>query len=153
MSRLELRIPPDIVWLVVAGLMWLIATWTPRLPFPPWLGIGAALTLAAAGVALIASARASLAKASTTWRPTTPDKTTSLVVSGVYRYTRNPMYLVMLLMLLGLAVALESTAAWLASGIFVLYINRFQIEPEERALTLTLGQDYLDYTLRVHRWI
>ena len=63
------------------------------------------------------------------------------------------MYLGMLLVLLGWAVMLASSAAFLSSGVFVLYLDRFQIEPEERALTAVLGQEFIDYRARVRRWL
>lgn len=83
----------------------------------------------------------------------TPGKTTSLVTSGVYSISRNPIYLGMLLVILGLAVALASPAALVLSAVFVVFIDRFQILPEERALSVILGQEYLDYVRRVRRWV
>ena len=153
MSRLELRIPPDVVWVAVAFLMWLVSGRTPHLAIPSALRIGATVALTVAGVAILASARASLTAANTTWHPTTPGQTTSLVTTGVFGASRNPVYLGMLLVMLGFGVALSSPGAFLTSVLFVLYLDRFQIAPEERALTDKLGQEYLDYRARVRRWI
>jgi len=152
-SRLELRIPPDVVWVAVAGLMWLVSTRTPHLGIPYLLRIGAAVALTIAGVAVMTSARVLLAAANTTWHPTTPEQTTSLVTAGVFAVSRNPLYLGMLLVMFGLGVTLSSPAALLTSGLFVAYLDRFQIAPEERALTEKLGQQYADYRARVRRWI
>jgi protein-S-isoprenylcysteine O-methyltransferase Ste14 len=152
-SRLELRIPPDVVWVLVAGLMWLAAVSTPRVVVPSLarIGIGAVLTIL--GVVAMVSARAALERASTTWQPMTPGQTTRLVTTGVYGFSRNPMYLGMLLVMLGWGVLLASPAAMVVSAVFVLYIDRFQILPEERVLSAVLGQEFLEYLARVRRWI
>ena len=152
-SRLELKIPPDVVWVLVAGLMWLASLRTPKLDLPSPIRIGLAVVLTVVGIWFMVSARASLEKANTTWRPMSPGQTKSLVSSGVYRASRNPIYLGMLLVMLGFAVALSSLAALAVSAVFVLYIDRFQIQPEERALSSVLGDEYLDYRARVRRWI
>ena len=153
MSRLELKVPPDVVWVLVAGLMWLASLITPHLDLPSQLRIGAAVVLAVVGVWAVVSARVSLERANTTWRPMTPGQTASLVTSGVYGFSRNPIYLGMLLVLIGWAVLLGSPAAFALSGVFVVYLDRFQIGPEERALTAILGQGFLDYRARVRRWL
>ena len=153
MSRLELKVPPDVIWVLVAGLMWLASTRTPRLGLPTPVRVGIAVALTVLGAWAIVSARMSLERANTTWRPMTPGQSTSLVTSGVYRISRNPIYLGMLLVMLGWAVALASPFALVLSAVFVLYVDRFQIGPEERALSAVLGRDYLDYLARVRRWV
>jgi len=153
MSSLDLRIPPDVVWLVVAAMQWLASRVTPTLDVAtPWR-IVIALVLAAAGAVLIVAGRVALNRAGTTWHPTEPARATALVTSGVYRFSRNPMYLGMELVLLGLAALLASPAAALVSALFVAYIDRFQIRPEERTLAGALGQDYDDYRRDVRRWV
>jgi protein-S-isoprenylcysteine O-methyltransferase Ste14 len=152
-SRLELKVPPDVVWVLVAGLMWLVSLRTPRLDVASPIRVGTAVALTVVGVWLVVSARMSLERANTTWRPMTPGQATALVDTGVYRVSRNPVYLGMLFVMLGLAVALSSPAALALSAVFVLYIDRFQIEPEERALSAVLGREYLDYQGRVRRWL
>ena len=72
---------------------------------------------------------------------------------GIYSITRNPMYLGLLTMLSGWAVFLSNALAFLFLPAYVLYINRFQIETEERTLTALFGQDYVAYQGRVRRWI
>ena len=153
MERLELKIPPDVVWVFVAGLMWLASVMMPRLDLSFPLRVAAALVLAVFGVWLIASARVALGRANTTWHPMTPGQSTSLVTSGVFGFSRNPIYLGMLLVLFGWAVVLSSPAAFLLSAVFVLYLDLFQIGPEERVLSALLGQEFLDYRARVRRWI
>ena len=82
-----------------------------------------------------------------------PDSTSSLVVSGIYKYTRNPMYLGFLLVLLGWATFLSNLAALALLPAFVVYMNHFQIGPEERALGSLFAQEYQAYHARVRRWI
>jgi len=153
MSGLEPKVPPDVVWVVVAGLMWLASRVTAGFDAAESLRRPLALMLMAVGTGLIVAARVALDRAGTTWHPTEPGRTTALVTSGAYRLSRNPMYLGMEIVLLGWAVALASPAAALVSVLFVAYIARFQIRPEELALSVSLGQDYRDYSKRVRRWV
>jgi len=82
-----------------------------------------------------------------------PERTTSLVTGGIYRFTRNPMYIGLLLVLIGVASYLSSV--WLLVGpvVFVLYMNRFQIAPEERVLSQAFGATYATYQSTVRRWL
>jgi len=150
---LELKIPPDVVALVVAVLMWLASAVTPDLSFPPLVRILVAGVPAVAGAGLIIDARVMLGRAGTTWQPGTPGRTATLVTGGVYRFSRNPMYLGMLLILVGWAAALMSPVALGVSVVFVPYMDRFQIRPEERVLSALLGQSYRDYLSEVRRWL
>ncbi|MCL2645176.1 MAG: isoprenylcysteine carboxylmethyltransferase family protein, partial [Betaproteobacteria bacterium] len=84
--------------------------------------------------------------------PTTPTEASSLVVSGVYRFTRNPMYLGGFVMLLAWSLWLAKFSACFFLAFFVLYLTRFQIIPEERVLRARFGTEYDDYTKRVRRW-
>ena len=153
MPNPELKIPPDVVALVVAALMWLASAVTPDLPFPLLVRILVAGVPAVAGAGLIIDARVMLGRARTTWQPGTPERTAALVTGGVYRFSRNPMYLGMLLILVGWAAALMSPAALGVSVVFVPYMDRFQIRPEERVLSALLGQRYRDYLSEVRRWL
>jgi len=76
-----------------------------------------------------------------------------MVTWGVYALSRNPMYLGGLIMLLGWAVFLSNALAFLFLPVYVLYINRFQIAPEERVLTSLFGQTYVAYQARTRRWL
>jgi len=152
-SKLELRFPPDVVWIVVAALMWIAAALTPQLAITMPNRIAIALIVVAIGVALVVAGRVALGRANTTWHPTEPEKTTSLVTTGVFRFSRNPIYLGMMAALLGWALVLGSASAWLVSALFVLYMNRFQIAPEERALSALLGDEYAEYAKFTRRWV
>jgi protein-S-isoprenylcysteine O-methyltransferase Ste14 len=149
---LELRIPPPVVAVAVGLLMWLVATRTAPVPLPRGLRVALALALAAIGVGLAGAGVATFRRARTTISPLTPDATSALVRTGVYRMTRNPMYLGMLLCLSAWAVYLSNALSLLLAGVFVLYMNRFQIAPEERALTAIFGEAYDTYRREVRRW-
>ena len=153
MSSLELKIPPDIVWIAVAALMWLTSRVTPAFSVGESVRRAIALALIVIGTGLIVAARIALDRAGTTWHPTEPDRTTSLVTSGVFGFSRNPTYLGMEVVLLSWAAVLVSPAAALVSAVFVAYIGYFQIRPEERTLGLVLGQEYRDYVQHVRRWV
>jgi protein-S-isoprenylcysteine O-methyltransferase Ste14 len=139
--------------LALAVLQWLaslpgVAGWG-ALPGQRALAVGLMLI----GVAICAAAIVSFRRARTTVNPMTPRSTTALVVSGLYRMTRNPMYLGFLLVLLGWALWLSDGLALLGVPAFVLYMNRFQIEPEERVLAELFGSEYAAYQARVRRWL
>jgi len=89
----------------------------------------------------------------TTVNPLNPDAASTLVVDGVYRFSRNPMYLGFLLMLAGLAVYLSSPTAAILVPAFCAYINAFQVRPEERALLARFGPSFVEYKASVRRWI
>jgi protein-S-isoprenylcysteine O-methyltransferase Ste14 len=76
-----------------------------------------------------------------------------MVRSGIYRHTRNPMYLGMLLVLAAWAVWLASPAAFAVLPVFLLYLNRYQIEPEERILAGLFGGEFDAYRRSVRRWL
>jgi protein-S-isoprenylcysteine O-methyltransferase Ste14 len=89
----------------------------------------------------------------TTFNPLRPERATALVTKGVYRVTRNPMYVGAVLLLLAWAVYLSALLPFVGPAIFVLYITRFQIQPEERILTRIFGAEFSDYAARVRRWL
>ena len=92
-------------------------------------------------------------RAKTTVNPTKPGLSSSLVRSGIYRHTRNPMYLGFLLILVGWATWTANLLAFVVLPVFVLYMNRFQIKPEERALTSIFGDEFKAYCSETRRWI
>lgn len=153
MAALELKIPPPVVTLGVALLMWLVAQLGPWLHLPPTVRLTAAALLALAGIALAVSGIVAFRQASTTINPHKPHAASALVSSGVYRLTRNPMYLGLSFVLAAWAVYLGSAWAWLGPVLFVAFIQRFQIVPEERVLNERFGAAFASYTARVRRWL
>jgi protein-S-isoprenylcysteine O-methyltransferase Ste14 len=89
----------------------------------------------------------------TTISPLKPNKTSSLINSGIYRYTRNPMYLGLLLMLSSIALFLKNFISFLIIPLFILFITKNQILPEEEALENIFGEEYKNYKKKVRRWI
>ncbi|MDB5999990.1 MAG: protein-S-isoprenylcysteine methyltransferase [Rhizobacter sp.] len=153
MNSLELKVPPPVVAAVIALAMWLVSSMTPPFDAPHWLRILLAVAIALIGGAFsIAGARA-FRKARTTVNPMKPDAATSLVSSGVYRITRNPMYVGLLILLVGWSVFLSSVWALIGPLAFFVYIDRLQIVPEERALARLFGDEYAAYKTRVRRWL
>ncbi|MDE2297312.1 MAG: isoprenylcysteine carboxylmethyltransferase family protein [Burkholderiales bacterium] len=153
MRTLELKIPPPVVALLVAGAMWGVAAVAPTLGLPAIPRRAAAAALALAGLACALAGIVAFRRAHTTVNPMKPLASSSLVDSGIYRATRNPMYLGLAGVLVAWAVFLSSVWALLGPVAFVLYMNRFQIAPEERALSTLFGADYAAYRARVRRWL
>jgi protein-S-isoprenylcysteine O-methyltransferase Ste14/putative intracellular protease/amidase len=150
---LELKIPPLALAGITAALMWCAASAVPDCDFqvPSNLIVSAALALLG-GLTCLAGV-AAFRRAKTTVNPMKPDSTSSLVISGIYGYTRNPMYLGFLLLLLAWAAALCNVLALVSLIAFIPYMNRFQILPEERILSSRFAQDYSEYRDRVRRWL
>lgn len=155
MFNLEHKIPPPVVGLACAGLAWLLAGAAPALALP-WsarLALAVALLLALVGLALELWGLWVFRRHRTTPNPLAPERARAVVQSGPYRFTRNPMYVGVALQLLGWCAYLRNPLALLALVVFVAYITRFQILPEERALAQNFGEPYLQYLRRVRRWL
>lgn len=153
MRALELKIPPPVVMLVTALLMWLAARLLPALALPYASGRSAALVCALLGIGIALSGIVCFRRAKTTASPLRPSAASSLVTGGIYHFTRNPMYLGLLLVLLGWALFLRNGAAFVLLPCFMLYLNRFQIGPEERALASRFGDAFAAYRNRTRRWL
>ncbi len=152
MHILELKIPPPVVFSLTAVLMWLFSSWVPAFAFQIPARNAVALGLVTVGILTGISGVVTFWRAKTTVNPLKPQSSSSLVSWGVYRVTRNPMYLGFLLGLAGWAVLLSNAVALLFLPGFMLYIHWFQIVPEERALTALFGQEFTAYKSRSRRW-
>ena len=153
MNALELKVPPLLLALVLAAAMWLSATQLPSLALTlPWRQ-GLAITVAGVGLLFVLAAGYAFRKVKTTVNPTKPAAASSVVVTGVYRMSRNPMYVGALLALAGWALYLSHPLPFLFLPAFVAYMNRFQISPEERALSAKFGVEYETYKHAVRRWL
>ena len=153
MHALDHKIPPPVILILCGALAWLLAHFTPGfgVDVPARLPMAAVLVLV--GLALDFSGLLSFRKAKTTFNPLTPSRSKVIVQTGLYRFTRNPMYLGMVFELLGLCVFLANPLALVAIAVFVAYITRFQIIPEERLLLEKFGAPYALYTRTVRRWL
>ena len=112
-----------------------------------------AVLLAAVGLVICVAGVVQFRRAKTTVNPLTPETTTAMVTSGIYRFSRNPMYLGFLLALTGWAVFLSHVLVFVFLPLFVVYMNRFQIIREERALAAKFGRHFTDYRGSVRRWL
>ena len=152
MSALELKVPPPIVTLVLALLMWLTPAVAGRVPLPNPAPGRSARGLVCGGPGHSHAGMRAFRRAKTTVNPVKAGLASSLVIRGVYRHTRNPMYVGLLVTLLAWAVFLANPLAVLWAVVYVLYITRFQIIPEERVLASLFGAEYEAYKGRVRRW-
>jgi protein-S-isoprenylcysteine O-methyltransferase Ste14 len=153
MQTLEHKIPPPAVTLLFAVMMWLLSRSVPSLIFAmPWRATFAFLCFLT-GFAIALAGLLEFLRAKTTVNPLKPEAATAIVTSGIYGYSRNPMYVGLLFALIGWAVWISHPLAFALLPFFVLYMNRFQIEPEERALSAKFGTRFSDYTHSVRRWL
>ena len=153
MRGLELKLPPPLVALIVAAAMWELARHSVHVELADSLRRGLAGTLFGASILLSLSAVLAFRRWKTTINPVNPEAATTLVNSGAFRLSRNPMYLGLSIALLGWALLL--TAPWNLLGpvAFVLYMQRFQILPEERVLAAKFGAEFERYRSTVRRWL
>lgn len=149
---MKLKIPPVVVFLIFGFSMYLLAEFLPVGYFDFFGSHYLMIALAVIAIVVAVVALFQFYAAKTTIDPTHPDKTKKLVVDGIYAYTRNPMYLAMLLLLLAWGVWLGNAFNTLLAAGFVAYMNRFQIESEEQALMQIFEKDYTQYCLLVRRW-
>ncbi|NCW73669.1 MAG: isoprenylcysteine carboxylmethyltransferase family protein [Gammaproteobacteria bacterium] len=149
-NRLELKIPPPVIVGVGGLLNWFATHWATDLFSPPWLLIAALIVVS--GVFGVAGVLGCL-RCKTTVHPWSPDETSVLVTQGVFRLSRNPMYLALLLLLLAYYLYQPT---WFSPLVFVVvtwYLTRFQILPEERILSEKFGDQYAQYASSVRRWL
>lgn len=153
MRALENRIPPPVVALVVGLLMWALSSQSPAVAAESPIRLIASLSAVILGVVFCLSGVISFKRARTTVNPLKPETASSLVTSGVYQISRNPMYVGFALLLVAWTIYLASPWAFLGVAAFVIYITCFQIIPEERAMTNLFGAEFISYQAKVRRWL
>lgn len=153
MPQLELKVPPLLLVVLFALVMWLQASLTPALSFNGAWQVPLAAMIAGIGCVIAIAGVLEFRRAHTTVDPTNPQGSSSVVSHGIYAYSRNPMYVGFLLLLLAVAALLGNALALSWLPLFVAYMNRYQIIPEERVLLANFGADYSAYLARVRRWI
>lgn len=146
-------IPPILQFLLCGAIAWGIAVVTPLLEFDSHTCLAAAIVFILAGAMLLICAIAVFVQARTTINPLEPGRAEKLVTTGLYRFTRNPMYLALALILIGGALLLGNLGALTAPALFVWSMTTLQIKPEEIALQTKFGEDYAAYRRRTRRWI
>ncbi len=151
--RLALKVPPPVVLLIFGILMWFVGSRVHggRIDFDNQLA--AAISVGILGLIININAIIGFRRANTTVNPLDPGKATQLVVGGVFRLSRNPMYLGILVVLTGWAIWIGSFYNLAPLALFVYYITEFQIRPEEEVLRPLFGEAYADYCSKVRRWI
>jgi protein-S-isoprenylcysteine O-methyltransferase Ste14 len=152
-ANLELRLPPPFVALVTILLMWLLSQLLPRTDALGSTRIPIATGLTILGIAFAVSGAMQFKRVQTTLNPIRPEEASILVTNGVYRITRNPMYVGLMIILLGWAAFLASPVSLGGVVVFIAYIDRFQIMPEERILLEKFGDEYRKYLASPRRWI
>jgi Co/Zn/Cd efflux system component len=151
LKDLKMRVPPVALLAICAAITAVFANYIPIMRFtvPIWL----VLLELIAGVIFLAPAVFSFVKHKTTVSPLSTSEATTLVTSGVFSITRNPMYVGMLLILVSIALWFETISGLIAIPLFIIIIDRFQIRVEEKHLIEKFGQAYRDYAQRVPRWL
>jgi protein-S-isoprenylcysteine O-methyltransferase Ste14 len=153
MQSLELKIPPPIAMTVFAAAMWMIKSLPPMLPLPALVRMSLALVVLSIGLAFSVAGVAAFRRANTTVNPLKPETTSSLVSTGIYRITRNPMYVGMVIVLVAWAVYLSSVWTWFGPLGLCTYLTQFQIKPEERAMAKLFGAEFATYKAKIRRWL
>ncbi|MCV2369577.1 methyltransferase family protein [Roseateles oligotrophus] len=155
LSSLDLKVPPLIVWAIFVAISMGVAT-LPSLAAFNFSFTGQSLAsafVAAVGAAIASAGVMEFRRSKTTVNPLKPDAASTVVALGVFRYSRNPMYVGMAMLLLAVVILMGSVAALACVPAFCGYITRFQIKPEERMLQQVFGAQYAAYLAQVRRWL
>jgi len=146
-------VPPPVIAVMIGVLMWWAQSFVPVVEVPAAPRIAVATAIALVALVFDLAGLYAFRRARTSINPLHPARASALVVTGIYRVTRNPMYVGLLLLLVAWAVYLSSL--WLLAGplVFILYMNRFQIGVEERVLFERFPEEYAAYCSRVRRWL
>jgi protein-S-isoprenylcysteine O-methyltransferase Ste14 len=153
MNDLKLRIPPLALFIIFVVAIWAAGVYIPaaNLAFPGHRTV--ALIAFILGWGIVSVGVVEFRRKKTTMSPLSPERTASIVSSGIYRWSRNPMYLGMALALFGVAAWRPSLPGYAAVLLFCTYLTWFQIKPEERTLLKLFGAEYSAYMAQVRRWI
>ncbi|GAB4193072.1 MAG: isoprenylcysteine carboxylmethyltransferase family protein [Wenzhouxiangellaceae bacterium] len=153
LQRLELKIPPALLLPLGMLLIWLLDRTLPQWR-GDWPGLAAAAAvLAGLGLLVIILGVIEFRRHRTTVNPMAPDQAGQIVSSGIFSYSRNPMYLGFILILLGYGAHVGNPAAVIVVIAVAAWLQRFQIIPEERILRQKFGQPYEAYQRSVRRWL
>lgn len=150
---MKLRIPPVLQFFLCGALAMLVSYYLPSLSYDSSILKISAYVIGTAGILIILTAVASFVKARTTVNPHKPETASKLVTTGLYRISRNPMYLAMAMLLIAGATLLGNWAAFLGPVVFAALITHLQIKPEEAVLTDQFGEAYAAYCQQTRRWI
>jgi len=150
---MDLKVIPIVQLLIAVGFMIIFSKLWPEFVMSWPAHELVALFLLSIAVIVGISAIVSFRKHKTTVNPTKPETSSTIVSSGIYSISRNPMYLAMLISLISLAYYLQHLTSLPITLVFISYMTRFQIMPEERILAKLFGQQYKEYQINVRRWL
>ena len=151
MKSLENKIPPLIIVVFFLALIFLLKNFLEVFTFSYQVYISFFFLCLAASLCLTSIIK--FRKHKTTLNPLMPEESTALVTTGIFKFSRNPMYLSLLNLLIAFSIYLGSFLALIIIPLFVVYINLFQIKPEEKAMLKLYGKEFENYCSNVRRWI
>ena len=151
MISIKTKIPPPLVALTFSFLVNYSKSIFPKIDIG-WGSVFGSFIISI-GLIIILSAIIQFKKYRTTITPLNPSNATKLIVHGIYKFSRNPMYLGLLLVLSGISIIQNPIGGLLFVPLFILYINHFQIIPEESTILDLFKDDFLKYKENVRRWI
>ena len=149
--NLDKRVPPTIVTLIFAAIIYLSAEYFYQFYF--FYQIIVSFIVALIGICILSVAIVQFKQFKTTVNPLKPESASVLVTSGIYKFSRNPMYLGMLLLIIGLWINTGAILGFIILPSYVAYLSYFQILPEERAMKAVFSGDYEVYCQQVRRWL
>ncbi len=153
LKAFELKIPPLFLTLLVGILMWLLDASFNQITLIKTFRLEISIVLFLLSGFIIISGVYSFRLAKTTVNPIKPEQASALVTSGIYRVTRNPMYLGFALALFAWAIFLNNLNTVGLVVAFIIFLTYLQIIPEERILTKVFGDEFIKYQQQVRRWI
>ena len=151
MIDIKTKFPPPLVALTFGFLINYTKNIFPKIEIKNEIIFGSFMIIS--GLIIILSAIILFKKYQTTITPLNPSNATKLITGGIYKFSRNPMYLGLLLVLLGISIILNLTGGFFLIPLFILYLNLFQIIPEENAMVDLFKDEFLEYKKNVRRWI
>ena len=151
MTNIKTKLPPPLVALIFGFLINYTKNIFPKIEIKNQIIFGSFMIIN--GLIIILSAIILFKKYQTTITPLNPSNATKLITDGIYKLSRNPMYLGLLLMLLGISIILNPIGGFFLIPLFILYLNLFQIIPEENAMVDLFKDEFLEYKKNVRRWI
>jgi len=151
MIDIKTKFPPPLVALTFGFLINYTKNIFPKIEIKNEIIVGSFMIIS--GLIIILSAIILFKKYQTTITPLNPSNATKLITDGIYKFSRNPMYLGLLLVLLGISIIINLTGGFFLIPLFILYLNLFQIIPEENAMVDLFKDEFLDYKKNVRRWI
>ena len=151
MMDIKTKFPPPLVALTFGFLINYTKNIFPKIEIKNEIIFGSFMIIS--GLIIILSAIILFKKYKTSITPLNPSNATKLITDGIYKFSRNPMYLGLLLMLVGISIILNLTGGFLFILLFIFYINLFQIIPEENAMVDLFKDEFTEYKKNVRRWI